>query len=253
MLDSREFNDRLFYPRSDVSAGPEGSVDFFIGVPGARLHARLHDAPHAQTSVLFFHGNGEVVSDYDHVAPSFAAIGASLAVVDYRGYGLSTGRPTLRSAVLDAAPALRAVHERLTRERQLELPLVVMGRSLGSACAAELYGLAAPEVSGFVLESGFTDLTGLVLRRGLPAPPAFDEDERDAFDPLPKLRRGSRPLLVLHGAADQLVPAHEGRAAFEAAGTDNKKLVLIDGRGHNDISGSPRYWQALADFFASVR
>ncbi len=99
-------------------------------MPDGRIHLRQHRLPDALARVLFFHGNGEVVADYDDVAPKFAAAGAELWVADYRGYGQSEGVPTLRTLINDAHLIVAAVGG----------PLVVMGRSLGSAAAAELMG-----------------------------------------------------------------------------------------------------------------
>ena len=78
--------------------------------------------------------------------------------MDYRGYGHSNGTPTLRGIIDDAAVICAEIK-----------PAIVMGRSLGSACAAELYARGA--ASAFVLESGFVDLVALIHRRGLATPP----------------------------------------------------------------------------------
>jgi alpha-beta hydrolase superfamily lysophospholipase len=246
IFDSHAFNERLFFPRRDVSTPPAGATDLEIAVPGATLHLRWHRPPSARATVLLFHGNGEVVADYDDAAETFAAAGASLAVVDFRGYGASTGTPTLRSALSDAPLVLQAMLEK----RGIE-PLLVMGRSLGSACANELYGMQRADIAGFILESGASDLVGLVRRRGLDLRP-FDQNDLDVFDPIPKLQRGTQPLLVLHGAIDEMIAPAEAKQAFAAAGTKKKNLVLIPGHGHNDISASPLYWSALRDFVAEV-
>jgi len=248
VFDSDEFNDALFYPRRDWAPPPPGAVD--LDVPGdATLHLRWHgpvrrDA-RAMPTLLLFHGNGEVVADYDDAAEMFAEAGARLAVMDYRGYGRSAGTPTLRTTIADATRTLAAMLA------AAGAPLIVMGRSLGSACAAELYGKMPEGVVGFVLESGFVDLAGLVRRRGMEAPGRFATGDLEVFDPIPKLARGTRPLLVLHGADDALIPASEAERAFAAAGTRDKELVLVPDRGHNDVMASKLYWQALSGFLAS--
>lgn len=238
VFDSEAFNARCFFPRDEVTPPPDGARDLRVAVDGAELHVRLHRTTGAPT-LLLFHGNGEVVSDYDSIAPEFARVGLELAVVDFRGYGSSTGTPTLRTLLADAPLVLDAV------AAQAATPLVVMGRSLGSAAALELYGRNDPRVAGVVLESGFLDLAGLVRRRGL-SPPAFSEDELETFDGSRKLRRGRAPLLVLHGALDRAISADEAREAHRLATTELKHLVLVPGRGHNDVSASPVYWDAFA-------
>jgi pimeloyl-ACP methyl ester carboxylesterase len=243
-FDGVELDRRLFFPRSDRSAPPAGAADRFVPVAGGRLHLREHAAAGADLTILLFHGNGEVVADYDDAAPLFAAAGAALAVVDYRGYGQSDGKPTLRAVVEDAHAVAAAFGQRR---------LIVMGRSLGSAAAAELYRASAPGVVGFIWESGFVDLDALLRRRGFEVGAGLPDEERRAFDPIPKLRQGRSPLLVLHGARDDLIHPSEARAAFGAAGTTIKELVLVPGHGHNDLSESPVYWQAIAAFVEKRR
>jgi pimeloyl-ACP methyl ester carboxylesterase len=229
MLDSAEFNARLFFPRPATSPPPPGATDFYAGDWHVRRHALLSSAP----TLLLFHGNGEVVSDYDGTAAQFAEAGVNLTVADFPGYGASRGVPTLRRLIEEAHAVADAVE-----------PDVVMGRSLGSACANAIIGLGGTE--RFILESGFVDLKGLVRRRGLAPPAAFSARQLAVFDPLPKLRRARGPLLVLHGREDEAISPSEAEAAYAAAGSVEKRLVLIDGRGHNDVSLSPQYWAAVA-------
>jgi alpha-beta hydrolase superfamily lysophospholipase len=240
VIDSDVFNEALFFPRPDTSVAPLGSVDLIVSVAGAELHVRRHAAPQARCTLLLFHGNGEVVADYDTAVDQFAAAGAALAVVDYRGYGQSSGTPTLRALVEDT----RAVADAIG-------PQIVMGRSLGGAAAHELYARPTASMLGVVLESAFSDLAGLVRRRGL-EPPALSPADRATFDPLVKLPAGKLPLLVLHGARDHLIAASEAETALRVAGSTDKQLVLVPGRGHNDVSFSDVYWRALADFIARV-
>ena len=246
LFDSAPFTERLFFPRDDVTPPPDGAADDFVEVGGASLHVRYHGVSPERRTLLLFHGNGEVIADYDDSAGLFAAAGFGLAVVDYRGYGQSTGSPSLRSMIADAHVILGAVHAVAAG------PIVVMGRSLGSACAADLYGRNLPIVEGVVIESGLADLAGLVRRRGLEPPAQFSDEERAVFDPLPKLARGTGPLLVIHGERDTMIASSEAEASFAAAGTKAKKLVIVPGRGHNDVSRSRTYWDALAAFGATL-
>ena len=70
-----EFDARLFYPRPDRTPSPDGARDHYVDVDGARIHVREHTAPDAKLALLVFHGNGEVVADYDRAAPQFARAG----------------------------------------------------------------------------------------------------------------------------------------------------------------------------------
>jgi alpha-beta hydrolase superfamily lysophospholipase len=172
LFDTAEFSSSLFFPRPDRSPPPPGATDAFVTVDGAQLHVRTHPAPDGARMLLLFHGNGEVIADYDDAAAEFAAAGARLVVADYRGYGRSTGTPSLRTAVSDAYAVLAAVPG----------PVFVMGRSLGSACAAELYAANLPSVEGVILESGSSDLVAL-------GGPGLGRERRAL---LPRHRHGAR-------------------------------------------------------------
>ena len=242
IFDRDEFNDRLFFPRADASPTPAGASDRMIEVDGARLHVRVHTAPNATGTLLLFHGNGEVVADYDD-ATRFARAGVALAVMDYRGYGRSTGRPTLRTLISDARRVAEAVR-----------PRVVMGRSLGGVAAHELYARPTAGMEGVILESALFDLGSLIRRRGLVPPASFTDAERATFEPAAKLALGRLPLLVLHGERDDLIVPSEARSAHAAAGAAeaDKALVMVPRRGHNDVSGGDNYWTALAEFVARL-
>lgn len=244
IFDSDAFTSSLFYPQPRVSNPPSGARDLAIDVaPDARLHARLHTREGTLATVLLFHGNGEVVSDYDQAADDFAKAGADLAVVDYRGYGASTGSPTLRRCLRDAPAVVDAVLA-ATPGR----PLIVMGRSLGSACAAELCQTARDGVIGYIFESGIADVAGVIRRRGIERPAPLSAEDLATFDPLPKFARCVTPTLVLHGSEDTIIPPTEARMTFDALATREKSLVVISGRGHNNVSLHPRYWDSIARF-----
>ena len=245
IFDRDEFTAALFFPRADASP-PGRARDLTVDVGAARVHVRCHPADAARCALLLFHGNGEVVADYDRAAGEFAACGAALAVADYRGYGQSTGAPTLRTLIGDARAVATAVRD------ATGLPLVVMGRSLGGAAAHELYARPIDGMVGVVLESTFVDLRGLIGRRGLVAPATFTADETGTFDPLTKLAAGRLPLLLLHGERDTLIPAAEAATALATAGSAAKQLVVVPRRGHNDISHADAYWTALAAFLSTL-
>lgn len=249
VFDRPDFNRALFHPRRTKSPTPPGSKDVFVDVEGdARLHLRLHDRPGTEVLLLLFHGNGEVVADYDDLADAFERkVGVSLAVADYRGYGQSTGTPTLRASIGDALPIVEAALK-LVRRRKL----IVMGRSLGGALAAEVCRHERPEVAAFIFESVSSDLEGVAKRRRFDLGDPLTPDDRAVLDPLPKFGHCHVPALVLHGEDDQIVPAAEAEGTFLALPTANRTKVLLPGCGHNDLFRSDVYWMVLQRFVASI-
>jgi alpha-beta hydrolase superfamily lysophospholipase len=250
IFDDPRFNESLFFPRRVASRPPLGARDLWIdAADGVRLHVRVHEDPRSLAKILLFHGNGETVADYDEFAAQYFNAGADLAVVDYRGYGQSEGMPSLRACLGDAHTAVHAI----LADGGRALPLVVMGRSLGSACAAELaVHHAALRLRGIIFESGFTDLYAFIRRRGLRPRAQLSEEDLATYCPLRKLASCDVPLLVLHGNRDELIPATDGEAAYASARTRDKRLVFIPGAGHNDLMFHPLYWESIARFISDV-
>jgi pimeloyl-ACP methyl ester carboxylesterase len=255
LLDRPEVSRVLFHPRRDppqLQGAPNVhplriKVDQGVAV-GGRLHVARPDGP----TILFFHGNGEIASEYDGIAPAYTRMGVNLLAVDYRGYGSSDGQPTASrlladaSAVYRASDALLATHG-LNRER-----LFVMGRSLGSAAAIEIAAHAGAGIAGLIIESGFAYtlslLTTLGLRLELPETgPGAPERAKIGFGSLDKIAQVRVPTLIIHGEADWLIPVENGHTLYERCGAANKRLLTIPHAGHNDLLlvGQRAYFEAI--------
>src|SRR3972149_3007293 len=96
---------------------------------GVVLGARFFFADPEGPSLLFFHGNGEIVADYDDMGRIYQGMGINFFPVDYRGYGRSTGSPTV-SAMMHDCHLVLAFFLDMLAGKSMEGPLLVMGRSL---------------------------------------------------------------------------------------------------------------------------
>ncbi len=249
IFDSSEFNQNLFFPRSDGSSGPEAADEIFVEVdPGCKVHVRRHPSATAKFSLLFFHGNGETVSDYDELANYFNALGCELVVCDYRGYGKSEGTPSLRNALKDAS----TIYHYLKDRGKLQKRVCVMGRSLGSAPAIELC-VQFSEISCCVLESGYADPIPLVKRRGLHIAKITPEENK-LFNNSEKIRLVKCPILIMHGEDDFLIVPQEAVLNHQNAGSKHKELDILEGVGHNDMmmAHDSAYFKSLIKFFNNV-
>jgi alpha-beta hydrolase superfamily lysophospholipase len=254
VLDHPWVNAAVFFPRPDPGRRPpEGSVDLRVSVaPNTALSVRLHPAAPANPTILHFHGNGEIVADYDDLAEVYRRLGASLACADYRGYGLSDGHPSLSALVRDAHPVFDALL-RLLRERGHNGTVIVMGRSLGSAPAIELAASRGNELGGLIIESGFARTTPLLALFGL-SPSDFGLSGAPWRDNEDKMRQVSIPLLLLHAEGDTLLPPWNAERNLGQAASVRKRLVMIPHADHNTIigGGGGLYWRAIAEFLALV-
>jgi ADP-ribosylglycohydrolase/alpha-beta hydrolase superfamily lysophospholipase len=239
IFDDRAFSAALFFPRQGASRPPPGAEDrWLVMQDGARIHARIHGLAGATAALVHFHGNGEVVLDWDLMAPPFAAAGIALVLVEYRGYGQSSpSPPSLRLCLDDAAACVEQLRPALQRDG-IPLPLVFLGRSLGGVVVTSLMARLPRLAAGWILECSAASLEGLVRRRGFD-PTRISGDDRVTFDPCEHLRRCRAPLLILHGDIDAIVPPGDAVLAHAAAGSADRRLVRVEGFGHNDLHRSP--------------
>lgn len=249
-MDRPDILEVVFHPRPEAGP-PDASRDLAIPMPdGIALGARLHAAADpAAPLVLFFHGNGEIASDYDDIAPTYNQLGLAFLVVDYRGYGRSGGTPTVRTLLSDARAVWAALPD-LTAARGLApARTYVMGRSLGSASALEIAASAEAGVHGLIIESGFAFAQELITRLGGPAFRGADNG-RVGLGHLDKIARITAPTLILHGEDDWIIPLRDAKALYAASGAADKRLVTVPGAGHNDLLwvGAKPYFEAVRDF-----
>jgi pimeloyl-ACP methyl ester carboxylesterase len=233
----------IFYPRPDTSSPPAGAIDLDIPVAeGNTLGARFHpiDSPDPRAPA---------VGDYDEVAADYRAAGAGLVVVDFRGYGRSSGTPSFSSMIADARVAFAQIGREL-EDRGHTGPLLVMGRSLGTHCALEVAARFPERLAGMVIESGSGELARLADFAGVDPtqPPVADLLDAHAV----KLRSIELPVLMIHGELDELIPLAAARETLERLGSTRKQLEVIPRAGHNDLwwLGRRRYFDALAAFIA---
>lgn len=250
VLDRMELAIPLFYPRPDRSPAPPGATDSLIEVaPGVAIAARHYVADPSFPTVLYFHGNGEVVGDHDDIAPFYHRIGLNLFVVDYRGYGRSGGRPSFAALVADAHPVAAHFHAALD-ERGMSAPRFLMGRSLGGYPAVELAARRPDRFRGLILESAAANLRRLIARFAVPVPAAVAEPLIAAHDA--KIASITLPTLLLHGEHDELIPLAHATGIHDLLQSKDRELVVIAGAGHNDLlfNGFAQYFGAIRAFVA---
>ena len=212
---------------------------------GERLHAWWIPARAAPAGghVLFFHGNAGNVSHRMEHALALTAAGLDVLLVDYRGYGRSTGRPSEEGLHRDARAARAAL---LAGGRVDPARLVYMGESLGGAVALRL-AVETPPLA-CVLQSTFTSLRD-VARQHYPA--ALSSLAGDAYPNRERIALLRAPVLILHGDVDEIVPVSHAEALFEAA-REPRRLHIVPGAGHNDLVQvmGPSYGTEVAAWLA---
>jgi hypothetical protein len=255
ILDRPEILARLFHPRrewTDKPAGKGHDLDIPVA-PDQTIGARAHMVSVGDPTLLFFHGNGEIVADYDELGPLFSERGLNLLVVDYRGYGRSSGRPSVSAMMADCHRILDFCGDWL-KENACSGPLIVMGRSLGSASALELAANYPDRINGLIIESGFAYAAPLLRLLGVDLE-RLGFDETAGFANLDKIKTYSGPTLIIHAEHDHIIPYSDSEALFKASPAAAKQHIMIPGANHNDIflRGADVYLDAVQQFCRASR
>jgi hypothetical protein len=208
----------------------------------------------ARGTIVHCHGNAQNMTAHWRLVQFLPENGFNLFVFDYRGYGRSKGKPTRRGVIDDSRAAVDYV---FSREDVDPARVGLMGHSLGGA-AAFVVAAEDDRLRALATDSAFSsyrDEAAYVLRRNpvtfLPAWPLSRLLIRGGFDPVdyaPKL--SPRPVFIIHGTADRIVPHHMGERLAAAAGKP-KELWLVEGARHMggvDVEGE-KYVNRVCRFF----
>ena len=195
-------------------------------------------------TVLYLHGNSRNISYNLENALRYRALGSNLLLVDYRGYGKSTGGKPSEAKVYEDA---EAAWQYLVKQRGVKpQQLFIYGHSLGGAVAIDL-ALRHPEAAGLITESTFTSMQAMGELKYDFLPAGLLLNQR--FESLQKITQLKVPLLLIHGTWDQKVPVGMAQQLFEAA-PQPKTLVMIEGGEHsnNAAVGWVEYRDAVSAF-----
>ena len=254
-LDRPDILNVIFYPRKEnITPLPPSCIDVEIPlssratVLGCRFHVHDKNAP----TLLYFHGNGETVSDYDLIGDSYCAEGMNIFIASYRGYGWSTGEPTVSTLLSDSGEILEFL-QKFFEENGFVGPLFLMGRSLGSASAIDLAYRTPDVFKGLIIESGFAETLPLLEKMGLHLS-ENDISEEECFDNIGKIKEISIPTLIYHGSRDELIPVVEAERLQSESGAKNKQFHMIPGADHNSLlSVAGRlYFQTIKQFIDKI-
>lgn len=254
-LDKPEILRTIFSPRQDErTASPPLSHDHRIDIPeeGVSLGCRFHICDHDAPVILYFHGNGETVPDYDEVASEYTRAGMNLFVATYRGYGSSGGKPTVSALYYDNILISSYLKDYL-KDYGYTGALFVMGRSLGSASAIDLMYRCPDDYKGLLLDSSFADTLPLAKRLGYDiSDPSISEE--DCFNNLGKIRKISNPTFIIHGSRDQIIPVAEAEKLQAESGAKTKQFHIIPGADHNSLitNGGSLYFETIKKFIDTV-
>jgi uncharacterized protein len=231
---------------ADYGIPPEQADEVWIET---RDHQKLHGwylrAKNPIASALYCHGNTGNLTNVAHLMPHLLDSGFNILLWDYRGYGKSSGRASVRGVVIDTLAAAQ-LHDKL---RPQDLPSYLFGFSLGGAIAAQVVG--RHKFHALILQSTFSTLRD-IARVAFPRFPLHLVSGR-SFNTLRVLRELKIPVLILHGSEDEACPCWMADRMFEECGSPAKMIYRVEGGLHKDLWERDRTGMVAALHQLSVR
>jgi alpha-beta hydrolase superfamily lysophospholipase len=240
----------LFYPKKQYIYTPEK-----LGLNAERISITTYDGEilanwllkspiEPKGTILFLHGNGENISTHIRSVAWLPKHGYEVFLLDYRGYGQSTGTSILPSALLDVADAHRWLSHRLNTS-QNKRPLFIYGQSLGGALAITYtanYQQDLKKIEALISESApasWPQIAREAMRKSwvtwlLQIPASLMPGEYDAEDHIAGIT--SIPMLLMHSPDDTVVEYHHGQQLIEKSNGNVTWLATKGGHiaGLND-------------------
>ena len=237
--------DRLIFQPEDLERNYEYQFDFpyqeyFIPMPdGVELNALYFKTEEpAQGLILYFHGNADNLKRWGNYAGDLLPYGYDVLMIDYRGYGKSTGIPKESDLYADAKAVWTWAKEKIPHSR-----LVLYGRSLGSAVASKLATTVNPDL--LILETPFDELKSLIFP---PVKPLFYFfPKRNIFSNKDNLVHVRCEVLILHGTEDWVVPLSSALGLKPFLKRSDEFIIIKDG-GHANLNQYPAFHEALKKF-----
>ena len=220
----------MYFPEAlhtpPAAAGFPRAEEVVLDTEDAERVIVWHVPPAAgQKVIVYFHGNGGALRYRAHRFKMLTADGTGLVALSYRGYGGSTGHPTEAGLLADGSAAYGFAAAHYPADR-----LVLWGESLGSAVAVAL--AAEQPVGAIILEAPFTSTADVGARAYWYMP--VRALLKDQFHSDERIARVRAPVLVLHGARDEVVPIEFGERLYALIEAPKRFVRFPDGN-HNDL------------------
>jgi fermentation-respiration switch protein FrsA (DUF1100 family) len=238
---------QIIFPRFQIGSAPgltkkiagleriwimtrHGKVETWLLLPASKQFS--NPAP----AVIFAHDNAELIDFLPEELRPLTHMGLAVLLVEYPGYGRSEGRPSQKSI----GHTFTVAYDMLAARKDVDPHRIVLfGRSVGGGAACVL--AAQRPSAALILQSSFMSVRSFASRYLVP-----DFLVRDPFDNLSVVRNYNKPILIIHGKHDEIIPFAHGIALDKAA--RNGKIIAYQ-CGHNDLPPDQSiYWYDIKQF-----
>lgn len=254
-LDQAGVTEYLFHPTPPAAAPcPASAEDIHLDMEdGATIHLRIFPSGNLEAPcLLFFHGNGEIVSDYDDAGEIYNKLDITFIAAEYRGYGHATGTPSATAMLTDCHAILKEVSS-WRKGHGYTGKFLVMGRSLGSASAIELAWAHPDLVDALLVDSGFALTLPLLQTIGVDVD-GLGITEQDGFHNLDKIQKISMPTYIIHGQNDEIIAITNATELISGSLAEQKEFQTVPGAGHNSLMSvaGDLYYEVMGRFIKKI-
>ncbi|MDR2034378.1 MAG: lysophospholipase [Helicobacteraceae bacterium] len=228
----------FFHPDKIVRADPSFfEVDYETRTvetkDGQKLYAWYLKAENPRALILFFHGNAGNVSEHLPNVYWLPKRGFSVLAIDYRGYGASSGKPSVEGLITDVQAAIEYALNEFD-----DVAVVIFAQSLGGAAALTASSPYKDKIAALITEGAFSSYETIakeVAKRsflGYFVLPFLGGVVDKKYDPIENIAAlEGLPILIIHGDRDPIIAPNHARALFDAA-KEPKELKIIFNGGH---------------------
>ena len=239
----------VYFPSTDINTTPK-SIGLpyesirFLSKDKTELHAWYIPKKDANTTLLFFHGNGGNISHRLDSIKIFHSLGMNVFIFDYRGFGKSQGSANEQNTYDDAKSAWNY----LLKNRSVKAEnIIIFGRSLGGTIAANLGSTVKPK--GIILESTFNSIKEISAERYPFLPQSL---LRFNYGTIKYLKAINYPILVIHSKDDNIIPFKYGEAVFKNANEPKTFVKLSGDHNYGFLDSHEIYVAALEKFLNKI-
>lgn len=205
---------------------------------GGNLNAIHFKAEAAKGIILYFHGNRGNLTRWGSIVEPLTQYGYDVLVMDYRGFGKSTGERNQKNLLADAE-----LFYQWCRDRYPEKEITLYGRSLGTGIASYLAGKHEPKK--LILETPYYSLAA-AAQRYYPIYPSKLALKYN-FKSFEYLRTAQCPVIIFHGTEDSVVPYEQGAQLARSLENKDGQLITIEGGEHRNLVEFPMFHAKLKE------
>lgn len=244
----------IFHPKNSIISSPDLlSLEYeeltLNTIDNIQINAWWIPHPEARATLLFLHGNAGNISHRLDSINIFHQLSLSVLIIDYRGYGKSTGEPSEQGTYIDAETAWNY----LTAEKNIESDsIIIFGRSLGGAVASWLAERHASV--GLILESSFTSIADIGKHYYPYLPTSLLA--RIKYSSMTRIANIKSPILIIHSMHDEIIPYKHGKDLFTESlkeiTTPKYFLDIIGDHNKGFLLSNKKYTDGLDSFITDI-